>query len=411
MADYDRDGFLDVYLCVYSYFFGAGEDKAGTPMPYYDARNGPPGVLFRNDGHGRFVDATEDAGLDAGNDRYHFAAAWADYDEDGWPDLLVANDFGTKNLYRNLGRAGRHGHASRTSRRTAGVLDHGAGMSATFLDYDNDGRLDIYTGNMWSAPGQRVTSSPAFMPDATPEVRALYRRHVRGNSLLRNLGNGRFEDRSIEARADDGPLGLVVRRARLRQRRLGRSLRRQRHADARRGDRTDLEGFFWRQVVAQSPLTRCQGHAVRRGVAGDQPVADPRVDRQPSAQRVPAQRRTRRLRRGLGRARARPRSGRPIVRACSTSIATAIRTSSSWRRGRRRSCASSATTSQSRGRASLAVRLTGTKSNRDAIGARVTVETDRMRRTKIVQAGSGFLSQHSKELLVRARRERAHRRS
>ena len=46
MADYDRDGFLDLYLCVYSYFFGAGEDKAGTPAPYYDARNGPPGVLL-----------------------------------------------------------------------------------------------------------------------------------------------------------------------------------------------------------------------------------------------------------------------------------------------------------------------------------------------------------------------------
>jgi hypothetical protein len=52
MADYDRDGLLDLYLCVYSYFFGAGEDKAGTPAPYYDARNGPPGVLLRNDGHG-----------------------------------------------------------------------------------------------------------------------------------------------------------------------------------------------------------------------------------------------------------------------------------------------------------------------------------------------------------------------
>src|SRR4029450_5217021 len=50
--------------------------------------------------------------------------------------------------------------------------------------------------------------------------------------------------------------------------------------------------------------------------------------------------------------------------------------------------------------ASLAVRLRGTKSNRDAIGARVTVETDRLRRTSIVQAGSGFLSQHSKELLI-----------
>src|SRR5438876_2704298 len=160
MADYDRDGFVDLYLCVYSYFFGAGEDKAGTPAPYYDARNGPPGVLFRNDGHGRFVDATADAGLDAGNDHYHFAAAWADYDGDGWPDLLVANDLGTKNLYHNLGR--RDGRVRfEDVAAAAGVLDHGAGMSAAFLDYDNDGRLDIYTGNMWSAPGRRVTSAPA----------------------------------------------------------------------------------------------------------------------------------------------------------------------------------------------------------------------------------------------------------
>ena len=45
LADYDRDGDLDLYLCVYSFYYGAGEDKAGTPMPYYDARNGPPSVV------------------------------------------------------------------------------------------------------------------------------------------------------------------------------------------------------------------------------------------------------------------------------------------------------------------------------------------------------------------------------
>ena len=49
--------------------------------------------------------------------------------------------------------------------------------------------------------------------------------------------------------------------------------------------------------------------------------------------------------------------------------------------------------------ASLVLRLVGTRGNRDAVGARVTVETDQLRRTKIVQAGSGFISQHSKELL------------
>ena len=128
MADYDRDGFLDLYVCVYSYLFGAGEDKAGTPAPYHDARNGPPSVLFRNDGRGGFVDVTADAGLDSGNDHYHFAAAWADYDGDGWPDLLVANDFGTKNLYRNLGR--RNGTVTfEDVAASAGLLDHGAGMS------------------------------------------------------------------------------------------------------------------------------------------------------------------------------------------------------------------------------------------------------------------------------------------
>ena len=103
MADYDRDGFLDVYLCTYAYFIGASEDKAGTPTPYHDAQNGPPNVLLRNDGHGRFADVTAEAGLGEHNDRFSFAAAWADYDEDGWPDLLVANDFGRKNLYHNEG--------------------------------------------------------------------------------------------------------------------------------------------------------------------------------------------------------------------------------------------------------------------------------------------------------------------
>ena len=257
MADYDRDGFLDLYLCVYSYFFGAGEDKAGTPAPYYDARNGPPGVLLRNDGRGRFVDATQESGLDAGNDRYHFAAAWADYDGDGWPDLLVANDFGTKNLYRNRGR--QDGRVTfEDVAATAGVLDHGAGMSAAFLDYDNDGLLDIYTGNMWSDAGLRVTSASTFMPDAPAEVRALYRRHVRGNSLFRNRGDGRFEDKTIEARAEmgrwawssdaldfdsDGWEDLYVANGML----------------TREAGGDDLESFFWRQIVARSPLTRVKG--------------------------------------------------------------------------------------------------------------------------------------------------------
>jgi Flp pilus assembly protein TadD len=395
MADYDRDGFLDLYLCVYSYFFGAGEDKAGTPAPYHDARNGPPGVLFRNDGRGRFVDATRDAGLDAGNDRYHFAAAWADYDGDGWQDLLVANDFGTKNLYRNLGK--RDGRVVfEDVAATAGVLDYGAGMSAAFVDYDNDGLLDIYTGNIWSANGQRVTASPAFMPDAPADVRALYQRHARGNSLFRNRGDGRFEDTTIAARAEmgrwawssdafdfdsDGWEDLYVANGML-----------------TRGDAgPDVDGFFWRQVVARSPLTRVRGtpydeawramnqFLLHGSIASQQRNVFLRNDGRGSFDEVSGAV-------GLdleqdGRSFATldfDRDGDPDLAVMAARQAPQLRLF-------RNDLAP-------RG-AAIAIRLTGAKGNRDAVGARVIVETDGQRHTKIVQAGSGFISQRSKELL------------
>jgi Tfp pilus assembly protein PilF/peroxiredoxin len=403
MADYDRDGFLDLYLCVYSYFFGAGEDKAGTPAPYYDARNGPPGVLFRNDGHGRFVEATRGAGLDAGNDRYHFAAAWGDYDGDGWPDLLVSNDFGTKNLYHNLGR--RDGKVTfEDVAAAAGVLDHGAGMSATFVDYDNDGKLDIYTGNMWSVPGLRITSAPTFMPDATPDVRALYKRHVRGNSLFKNLGDGRFEDKTIDARAQmgrwawssdaldfdsDGWDDLYI---------VNGMLTRGRDNDNHGPGPDDLEGFFWRQVVAHSPLTRIPGTPyddawrainqllIHGSIASHQRNVFLRNNGQGGFDEVSGTL-------GLdldqdGRSFAVldiDRDGDPDLVVMAARQAPQVRVFRN----------DFETTS-----ASVALRLTGTKSNHDAVGTRVTVQTDRLTKTRVVTAGSGFLSEHSKELLI-----------
>src|SRR5712691_8467593 len=395
MADYDRDGFVDLYVCVYSYFFGAGEDKAGTPMPYYDARNGPPGVLFRNDGHGHFVETTQEAGLDVGNDRYHFAAAWADYDGDGWPDLLVANDFGRKNLYHNKGlRDGRVTFEDVAA--TAGVEDYGAGMSAAWLDYDNDGRLDIYTGNMWSDIGRRVTAAATFMPDAPAEVRGLYRRHARGNSLLRGRGDGSFEDVSERAGAEmgrwawssdaldfdsDGWEDLYVVNGML----------------TRESGPEDLEGFFWRQVVARSPLTRVTGTPyddawrainqllVHGSIASHQRNVLLRNDGQGGFDDVSGAV-------GLdldqdGRSFAvldYDQDGDPDV------VVMAARSTPQLRLFRN--------DFKDRG-AAVAVRLVGRTSNRDAVGARVTVQTDALRRMKVVQAGSGFLSQHSRELL------------
>ena len=315
MADYDRDGFLDLYLCAYGYFIGVSEDKAGPPSPYHDALNGSPNVLLRNDGHGKFVDVTADVGLDENNDRFSFAPAWADYDEDGWPDLLVANDFGRKNLYHNLGLVNGRVRFKDVARE-AGVEDYGAGMSAAFVDYDNDGRLDIYTGNMWTSAGQRVTAAAGFKPDASPEIKEIYRRHTRGNSLFRNRGDGTFEDVTLKARAEfgrwawssdafdfdnDGWEDLYVANGMF----------------TRDDDEPaiDVDSFFWRQVVAQSPLTRTPGTSYDDGWRADEPVAGERRRAGAArAQRAAAQRRPWRVRRGLGHLGPRRRSGRPSLR-------------------------------------------------------------------------------------------------
>ena len=395
VADYDRDGFVDVYLSVYSYYYGAGEAKAGTPTPYYDAVNGPPNVLFQNRGDGTFEDVTHEAGLDAGNDRYSFSAAWGDYDGDGWPDLVVANDFGRKNLYHNLGR--RDGRVTfEDVAAKAGVEDYAAGMSVFFFDYDGDGRPDIYGGQMWSDNGLRVTASRDFMPDAPEDVRALYRHHARGNSLFRNRGDGSFEDVSLAARANMGRWswstaaidfdsdgwddvyavnGMVT----------------------REGSTLDLDWMFWGGVVARSPLTQATGTPydsawrainrlmIERSVAGHQRHVFLRNDGRGGFDEVSGAL-------GLdleqdGRAFSVldiDGDGDPDL------VLLAPRSAPQLRIFRN--------DFPDRG-ATLAVRLVGTTSNRDAIGARVTVETDRLRRMKEVQAGSGFLSQHSKELL------------
>jgi Tfp pilus assembly protein PilF/peroxiredoxin len=337
-------------------------------------------------------------GLNQNNDRFSFAAAWADYDEDGWPDLLVANDFGRKNLYHNEGMV--NGQVRfRDVAAGAGVEDYGAGMSATFLDYDNDGHLDIYVGNMWTAAGQRVTAEPGFMPDAPPEIRDIYRRHARGNSLFRNRGNGTFEDVTLTARAEfgrwawssdaldfdnDGWEDLYIVN--------GMFTRETAEEDI------DLDSFFWRQLVARSPLTRVTGttyddawRALNRGLMADAWQA--RHERNV-------------LLRNNGRGSFDEVSGTVGLdldqdgRSFSVFdydgdgdpdlVLLAPRSSPQLRLFRN---------DFADGSAALALRLGGTKGNRDAVGARVTVETDQLRRTRIVQIGSGFLSQHSKELL------------
>ncbi len=95
IADYDRDGWLDIYFCLYAYYQGA--DQYRYPMPYYDAENGPPNFLLRNNRDGTFRDVTKQSGLDENNARFSFCCSWGNYrgqPGQSGPDLYVVNDFG-----------------------------------------------------------------------------------------------------------------------------------------------------------------------------------------------------------------------------------------------------------------------------------------------------------------------------
>jgi hypothetical protein len=186
-ADYDRDGLLDVYVAAHTQSAWVESPGTDLPEPYHDANNGAPNLLLRNVG-GRFAEVS-DPGIHENNRRFSFAAAWGDYDGDGDPDLYVANDFGRNNLYRNNGDGSFHDVAAQ-----AGVEDLGAGMSVAWEDFDNDGRLDLYVGNMWSSAGLRVTGQDRFHSARNDTETAALRRHARGNSLFRNRGDGTFED-------------------------------------------------------------------------------------------------------------------------------------------------------------------------------------------------------------------------
>jgi Flp pilus assembly protein TadD len=188
VADYNLDGLLDVYFCLYSYYQGLSDYQ--FPTPFYDARNGPPNFLFRNRGNGLFEDVTVATGMNKSNDRYTLACSWNDYNQDGHPDLYVVNDFGRKVLYRNNG----DGTFTDVSAET-GVDDQGEGMSSTWFDYDNDGLDDLYAVNMWEAAGNRVTTQKEFMPGIPDEIRRAYIRDAAGNSLLHHdKATGTFED-------------------------------------------------------------------------------------------------------------------------------------------------------------------------------------------------------------------------
>jgi len=212
-VDYDSDGDLDLYICVDYANDLFAEDRSlavvggASNRVYHDSNSAGGNVLFRNDlatdGSWSFTDVTKEVGLDENNHRFSLAASWDDFDNDGDQDLYVANDFGRNNLYRNdtiRPSQGKPGQGKFIDiARDGKTEDSAAGMSAAWGDYDRDGKMDIYVGNMFSAAGGRITNQSLFKQNASAEVKTRLRRFARGSTLLRNQGNGAFDDLSEAA--------------------------------------------------------------------------------------------------------------------------------------------------------------------------------------------------------------------
>ena len=209
-ADYDLDGDLDLYLGRYL------DPRTQVPTTFY-TRNGEPNRLYRNDGGLRFTDVTDRAGV--GEIGLCLGSVFGDYDDDGDPDLYVVNDFGRKTFYRNEGDG-----TFRDVTVASGTLAYGAGMSASFGDYDNDGLLDLYVAHIrsdhaWFAEAPTVaryllhsfrdgvwrSDMPLYLEIFRQSGFAFvdaFQQMASGNTLLRNRGDGTFEDVTGQANAN-----------------------------------------------------------------------------------------------------------------------------------------------------------------------------------------------------------------
>jgi len=211
-ADYNLDGLLDVYLCTYRPAAPAGASPAGGvaqvnegdfdwPDEFFPpelAREyrrrlaehkqlkggtvldqiGPPNVLLLNRGGGRFEPAPENSTV--GIWRNSLQATWGDYDQDGDPDLFIANDWAPSNLFRNDGPGG-----FKDVTAEAGTVAYGFSMGASWGDYDNDGREDLYISNMYSAAGRRMTAR-------IPGLSAMFVESAAGNWLYHHEAGDKF---------------------------------------------------------------------------------------------------------------------------------------------------------------------------------------------------------------------------
>ena len=184
LLDYDNDGYLDVYFVN-----GAAIPSLKKESPKYWNR------LFHNNHDGTFTDVTEKAGVKG--EGYGMGVAIGDYDNDGWPDIFLANV--TKNQLLHNNHDGTFTDVTDKAGVGGAMLDGQKmwAVSAGWFDYDNDGRLDLFVSNYckWE-----VNKDPFCGPN--PNVRTYC--HPKNyaplpNTLYHNNGDGTFTDLSAAA--------------------------------------------------------------------------------------------------------------------------------------------------------------------------------------------------------------------
>jgi hypothetical protein len=191
LLDYDNDGWLDIYLL-----------NGSTAAAMRGKESPPRAMLFHNNHDGTFTDVTEKAGVS--NERWGFGVAVADYDNDGWPDIYVAN-YGKNRLYHN-----NHDGTFTDVAEKAGLTLGGWSTGPTWGDYDHDGLLDLFV------PGyvRHDLDHPVFAgKNGVPEGACQYRgvnvfcgpMGFLGESdhLFHNNGDGTFTDVSVKAGVAD----------------------------------------------------------------------------------------------------------------------------------------------------------------------------------------------------------------
>jgi hypothetical protein len=199
LLDYDNDGWLDIYLL-----------NGSTLAALKNKEPAPQAMLLRNNHDGTFIDVTQKSGVS--NKRWGFGVAVGDYDNDGWPDIYVAN-YGKNRLYHN-----NHDGTFTDVAEKAGVVLGDWSAGPTWGDYDHDGRLDLFVpGYVKFDPDHPPIAGEGNISAGFCQFRGVNvicgprGLQGEGDHLFHNNGDGTFSDVSVKAGVADrnGYYGLA----------------------------------------------------------------------------------------------------------------------------------------------------------------------------------------------------------